>query len=175
MQHFLRDEDDLVRTLADLVGLDEREVTLYANAIAQFPLDASGVRAGLVAIRAEHWRHAARLRSLMVTLGGDVDSRDAVTILMRGRLALAALAGGGALLKLMKREEARVTRAYLAAMTSRLPPDIRDGMALALREQLVHQAWLEEAIAERERGPGAGASGTRAPDPIAHRALHTNG
>jgi hypothetical protein len=98
------------------------------------------------------------LRLLVLTLGGHVGPTVVVpcTIVERSRHALAGVLGERAVLQLLRREEARLTRAYLSAMSARSPARVHDAMEVALREQLAHDAWLDEAAhrmhAKRARG-----------------------
>ncbi len=140
-------EDALVRVLNELAELDDREVSSYQAAMHHLPDDDD--RCGLVRLMDDHKRHAAYLKLLVLTLGGQLPTPTHPRLLLaKSRLALAGLVGEKAVLGLMKRDEDRVTRAYLIAMSRPLPKRAHHVMEKALREQLQHGAWIEGVLAD---------------------------
>jgi hypothetical protein len=152
-----RSERNVVELLSHLVAIETAEAGRYEAALAMHTCDPADAPE-LTRMRNEHCRHAAQMKLIMHTWGGVLTPQRGASLWTRGRRALARLLGDRAMLELMKREEDQLTRAYLSALSRPLPARVRQGLEVALREQLLHGGWYEGALERRRRNRKLGAN-----------------
>jgi hypothetical protein len=152
-----RSEKTIVQLLTDLLAMENAEAARYDAALPIRSCDADSTE--LIRLRNEHRRHAAQLKLIIHAWGGRIPHQEGSALWAHGRRALRSLVGERAMLELMKREEQQVTRAYLATLARPLPTRVRQGLEIALREQLLHGGWYEGVLEQRRRARKLGTDG----------------
>jgi hypothetical protein len=135
--------------LAELVARDAEEAAAYDAAMRSIR-DAHDLEV-LRRFRNDHVRHAAFIRLLVHTLGGEAAAHAQRALgahrwkaaIARGRLAIARPFGERATLEAVLRTEKGAGAAYLAAIAAGLPERAFRVIEQNLRDELRHGAWLE--------------------------------
>ena len=135
-------QNDLVR---NLLVLEHDAIAAYDSTIER--LNDSGHRAKIEEFRRDHESHVEQLRGVAHEIGltppGEGDMKEMLTT---GKVALAGMAGDGAILKAMKTNEDDTVSAYEhalqnAAADERLRPILERGLA----DERRHREWMQAA------------------------------
>jgi uncharacterized protein (TIGR02284 family) len=140
-------ERDPISMLNDLISLDFDAVQAYEAAIAR--IDAPDLKAQLGEFRDDHRRHADEFAAVVRELGGaPVTTAGIKSLLTKGKVVIADLAGDRAVLLAMKTNEDDTNTAYERAVAREdLPAGSHSPLQQALADERRHRAWIEQQIA----------------------------
>jgi rubrerythrin len=142
-------QDDPVALLNALVSLDYDAVEAYRAAIDR--LDQANYKQTLSAFLADHVRHTTELSALVRGLGGTPpEGPGAKSLMTKGKVAMADIAGDGAILRAMLSNEGDTNTAYeRASGHDNLPEKARELVNGNLGDERRHKAWLEQVLASK--------------------------
>jgi uncharacterized protein (TIGR02284 family) len=150
----------MARILREVVSLLNRLVqlehgTIQACAAARDRVVDADDRVRLGAMIGDHRRHVDELSNVVRNLGGEPSGRgDLRQVFVRGRVALGALVGDGAVLEAVCSGEAAMVAAYeQAASQPGVPVDVVAVLERHLAEERVHHARLAERAKHVVRAP----------------------
>lgn len=140
-------EKNIHTLISNLIELDYDAVEAYQAAIDR--IDSAPFRKQLTEFMADHVRHTQELGRILVEAGRTAPSKgDMKSVLTKGKVVLASLAGDKAILMAMKTNEDDTNTAYERAFdhpeaTGRLRDCLRQG----LDDERRHRDWIEKQLA----------------------------
>lgn len=138
-------ENTAADLVTNLLHLEHDAIAAYDSTIERLS-DAESKRQ-IEAFRRDHEQHVRTLEGFAARLGIEAPtSGDAKQMLTTGKVALAGLAGDGAVLKAMKTNEDDTVQAYeQASSNTDADNEMRTAFATALEDERRHRAWMETA------------------------------
>jgi rubrerythrin len=142
-------QDDPIALLNALISLDFDAVEAYRAAIDR--LDQADYKRTLSEFLSDHVRHTTELSAVVRGLGGTPpEGPGAKSLMTTGKVALANIAGDGAILRAMLSNEGDTNTAYeRAAGHDNLPENARELVNGNLNDERRHKAWLERALSSQ--------------------------
>ena len=136
-------EPTLQDLVTNLLHLEHDAIAAYDGTIER--LDDAGAREQVQAFRADHNRHVDELISIAQRVGVEPPTGgDMKQMLTTGKVALAGIAGDGALVKAMKTNEDDTVQAYEQASSNQAADAaMRETFSAALADERRHRAWME--------------------------------
>ena len=106
------------------------------------------VRGHVVAVMNEHVRHSDELAALLRAFGLEADTgRHLDTVLAKGKLVLASVAGERAILRVMAGNETHASEVYREVMHHpELPGGVLEVIGRCLLDEERHSTWLEHRL-----------------------------
>lgn len=131
---------DLVR---NLLQLEHDAIAAYDSTIER--LDNAAYREKVAEFRRDHEAHVQELGRIANTLGVPAPREgDMKQLLTTGKVALADLAGDGAMLKAMKTNEDDTVKAYEQALSNSVTDAaMRPVLEKGLSDERHHRTWME--------------------------------
>jgi rubrerythrin len=135
--------------LTSLVQLEHDAIAAYESTVER--LDDAAAKAEIEKFRGDHLRHMEELTGLAREAGvTPPEEGDMKRMLTTGKVAMADLAGDGAILRAMKTNEDDTVTAYERAKDhDDAPPAAREVFARALADEERHRAWMDSAASAR--------------------------
>jgi uncharacterized protein (TIGR02284 family) len=141
---------DIAKLLNSLIELDYDAIAAYRAAIDK--LDNYEDKSALRGFMADHERHIVDLRPFVERFGEKAaDGTNAMVILTKGKVVIAALMGDRAILEAMRSNEDETNKRYEKA-TSRtdLPSELQGVLAKNLSDERRHRAYIVQRLGERQ-------------------------
>lgn len=139
-------ESQAVEMLEHLVALDLDAIEAYQAAIDR--LEAEEYRSQLALFKGDHERHVRELRPLVEELGGKPpESADAKSMLTKGKVMMADIAGDKQILQAMKSNEDDTNTAYdRASARHDMPETVHALLERNDADEHRHRAWIETTL-----------------------------
>jgi uncharacterized protein (TIGR02284 family) len=144
---------ELARLLNSLIELDYDAIAAYRVAIER--LNNIDDKAALRGFMADHERHVVDLRPYVVRFGvRPSDGTNAMVVVTKGRVMLAAMLGDRAILEAMKTNEDETNRLYeMATARSDWPAELHATIAKNLTDERRHRAYIISRLGTTEAFP----------------------
>ena len=141
-------DQQLAKTLADLISLDFDAIDAYEQAIKRIEKDQTA-KTELAKFKGDHERHVTDLSPLVRKLGDEPPTKgDFMRFLTQGKVVLASVVGDDAILRAMKSNEDTTNQKYEEALeTEGLLPETRTILERNLNDERRHRAWIESRLA----------------------------
>ncbi|WP_119305003.1 ferritin-like domain-containing protein [Dongia deserti] len=142
-------QDDPIALLNALITLDYDAVEAYRSAIDR--LDEASYKQTLSEFLSDHIRHTTELSAVVRGLGGTPpEGPGAKSLMTTGKVAMADIAGDGAILRAMLSNEGDTNTAYeRASEHDNLPENARELIDGNLSDERRHKAWLEQVLSSK--------------------------
>jgi rubrerythrin len=142
-------QDDPVALLNALITLDYDAVEAYRAAIDR--LEQANYKQTLSEFLADHVRHTTELSAVVRGLGGTPpEGPGAKSLMTKGKVAMANIAGESAILRAMLSNEGDTNTAYeRASKHDNLPENARALIDGNLNDERRHKAWLEQVLSSK--------------------------
>lgn len=139
-------EPDLADTLKNLMELDFDAVSAYQAAIDR--LENPSYKTAMRAFLADHIRHTAELRPVVLALGAIPPSgADAKVLLTKGKVLLGQIVGDRGILMAMRSNEDDTNTAYeRSLMRTDLTSPVIDLLQRGLADERRHRACIEDLL-----------------------------
>jgi uncharacterized protein (TIGR02284 family) len=136
-------ESTLSERLSNLIELDYDAINAYREAIER--VDDAESKQELAKFMADHERHTEELSAHLKSMGETPPTEgDAKSMLTKGKVMLADLAGDKALLKAMKTNEDDTNTAYERAVEhDDTPAELKAILERNLADERRHREWIE--------------------------------
>ncbi len=156
MRDTIRDQNDVIEVLNDLVQLDYEAIQTYDQALKHIDDQDIDVRRDLESFKLDHDRHVLELTTVISGMGGEVNEihRDVKGILLEGMTALRSVTGTVGALKAMRTNEKLTNKTYEKASYAGLPMVAVEIVTKNLADERRHltaiEMHIDRIIAERE-------------------------
>lgn len=136
-------ENTLSERLSNLIKLDYDAIDAYREAIDR--IDDAESKQELAKFMADHQRHTEELSAHLKTMGETPPTEgDAKSMLTKGKVMFADIAGDKALLKAMKTNEDDTNTAYERAVEQAdSPAELKTLLERNLADERRHREWIE--------------------------------
>jgi rubrerythrin len=143
------DDDEIIKTLNDLIQLDYDAIKAYDQALDRVDEADEEVRSDLELFKLDHERHVTDLAQVVRDLGGQHEeaSRDVKGVLLEGLTALRSVTGTVGALKAMRMNEKLTNKSYAKASELQLSPIARMVVDRNLADERRHLAAIQTHIA----------------------------
>lgn len=138
--------DKIIKLLNNLIQLDFDAIGAYEAAIAR--LEDATARSRLQEFMQDHVRHTENLSKLVRQHGGTPKNKgDMKSVLTKGKVVMANIAGDNAILKAMRSNEDETNEKYEKALkTDGLDAATRQVLQQNLEDERRHRQWIVARI-----------------------------
>jgi uncharacterized protein (TIGR02284 family) len=139
---------EIAKLLNSLIELDYDAIAAYRTAIDK--LENGDDKSALRGFMTDHERHIVDLRPFVERFGEKVaDGTNAMVILTKGKVVIAALMGDRAILEAMKLNEDETNKRYeKACARTDLPSELQSILVKNLADERRHRAYMVQRLGE---------------------------